>query len=71
MLSALIITRDEEDVIGQCLDLLQWADERVVIDCGSTDATCEIARAHGARIIHNDWPGYGAQRNFGGEQCTR
>jgi len=69
MLSALIITRDEEDVIGQCLDLLQWADERVVIDSGSTDATCEIARAHGARVIHNAWPGYGAQRNFGGEQC--
>jgi len=60
MLSALIITKDEEDVIGQCLDLLQWADERVVIDSGSTDATCEIARAHGARVIHND---------FGGEQC--
>ncbi len=54
MLSALIITKDEEDVIGQCLDLLQWADERVVIDSGSTDATCEIARAHGARVIHND-----------------
>ncbi len=69
MLSALIITKNEEDVIGQCLDLLQWADERVVIDSGSTDATCEIARAHGARVIHNDWPGYGAQRNFGGEQC--
>jgi len=69
MLSALIITKDEEDVIGQCLDFLQWADERVVIDSGSTDATCEIARAHGARVIHNDWPGYGAQRNFGGEQC--
>ncbi len=69
MLSALIITKNEEDVIGQCLDLLQWADECVVIDSGSTDATCEIARAHGARVIHNDWPGYGAQRNFGGEQC--
>jgi len=69
MLSALIITKNEEDVIGRCLDLLQWADERVVIDSGSTDATCEIARAHGARVIHNDWPGYGEQRNFGGEQC--
>ncbi len=69
MLSALIITKNEEDVIGHCLDLLQWTDERVVIDSGSTDATCEIARAHGARVIHNDWPGYGAQRNFGGEQC--
>jgi len=69
MLSALVITQNEEDVIVQCLDLLQWADECVVIDSGSTDATCEIARAHGARVIHNGWPGYGAQRNYGGEQC--
>ncbi len=69
MLSALVITKNEEAAIERCLSALNFADERVVIDCGSTDATCEIARACGARVIHNPWPSYGAQRNFGRDQC--
>ena len=40
--SAFVITRDEERNIADCLDTLKWADELVVVDSGSTDATVEI-----------------------------
>jgi glycosyltransferase involved in cell wall biosynthesis len=47
-----------------------WADERLVVDCGSTDGTPDLARAHGARVIVHDWPGYGAQKDFAADQAS-
>ncbi|MFV0282466.1 MAG: glycosyltransferase family 2 protein [Castellaniella sp.] len=63
-LSVIIITRNEAGHIGECLDSVAFADEIIVLDSGSTDATCEIARARGARVeISPDWPGFGPQKN--------
>ena len=63
-LSVIVITKNEEAHIGACLDSVAFADEIVVLDSGSTDATCDIARAHGARIeVSPDWPGFGPQKN--------
>jgi len=62
-LSAIVITKDEAANIGACLDSLAFCDERIVVDCGSTDATVEIARAKGARVEHLDWRGFGPQKN--------
>ena len=63
-LSAVIITLNVADRLGLCLDSLRGlADEIVVCDGGSTDATRELAESHGARvIIERDWRGFGAQR---------
>jgi glycosyltransferase involved in cell wall biosynthesis len=61
--SAIIITLNEAAHIGACLDAVGFADERIVVDSGSTDGTPELARAHGARVIVRDWPGYAAQKN--------
>ena len=47
-----------------------FADEILVVDCGSTDATLEIARRHGARVVHHDWLGYGAQKQFAVETAA-
>lgn len=63
-LSAAVITKDEEDKIGDCLDSLSFTDEIVVVDSGSTDRTVEIARAKGAKVVHNDWEGHIQQKNF-------
>jgi glycosyltransferase involved in cell wall biosynthesis len=60
----LVIARDEAAVIGRCLDSVPFADEKLVIDSGSTDGTQQIAAAHGARVVHQDWLGFGPQRNF-------
>lgn len=63
-LSVIVITRNEAAHIGDCLDSVAFADEIVVLDSGSTDATREIARARGARVeVAPDWPGFGPQKN--------
>jgi glycosyltransferase involved in cell wall biosynthesis len=65
-LSVVVITLNEERNIGDCLDAVAWADERLVVDSFSTDATVEIARAKGARVVQRKWPGMvGTQRNVG------
>lgn len=63
-LSAVVITRNEAGRIRACLDGLAFADEIVVVDSGSSDDTVAIARAAGARVIAQDWLGYGAQKQF-------
>ena len=63
-LSAIVITKNEAANIGECLDSLAFCDERIVVDCGSTDATVEIARAKGARVEFHEWRGFGPQKNY-------
>ena len=63
-LSAIVITKNEAVNIAACLDCLAFCDERIVVDCGSTDATVEIARAKGARVEFHEWCGYGPQKNY-------
>ncbi|MEQ9996182.1 glycosyltransferase family 2 protein [Pectobacterium versatile] len=62
-LSVIIITKNESELIEECLQSASWADEIIVVDSGSTDSTVEIAYRYGAKVYqHNDWPGYGKQR---------
>ncbi len=64
-LSAVLIAQDEERTIGDALASVSFCDEIVLVDSGSNDRTCEIARAAGARIVTNaPWPGFVAQRDF-------
>lgn len=69
-LTLLVMTFNEEGAIGRCLDSVPFAAEKIVIDSGSTDRTAAIARAHGARVIHQDWLGFGAQRIFATTQAS-
>ena len=58
MLSLSMIVRDEEARLGECLRSVQgFADEMVVVDTGSTDATVDVAEAAGARVEQIPWPG--------------
>ena len=63
-ISATIITFNEADNIRAACESVAWADEVLVIDSESTDATREIAAACGARVIINSWPGFAAQKQF-------
>lgn len=65
MISAIIITKNEEKHIAACIESLSCADEIIVIDDNSTDATQAIAREKGARVISNTFKGYGEQKNVG------
>ena len=62
-LSVVIITRNEEANLGPTLESVSWAQERIVLDSGSTDRTLEIARRHQARVFEEPWKGYAAQKN--------
>ena len=64
-ITALVITRNSADVIEGCLKGLTWADGVVVVDSGSTDETCELARKYTDTVVFHEWPGHSAQKNFG------
>lgn len=69
-LTACIITLNEAERLGPCLSSLQFADEILVIDSGSTDETVEIAKSHGAKVIQQPWLGFGPQKQFAVDQAT-
>ena len=70
-LSVAIITLNEERNLAECLASVAFADEIVVVDGGSQDRTCEIARAAGARVIEApDWLGFGVQKNRAIDACS-
>ena len=63
-ISALIITKDEERQIADCLASLVFADEIVVVDSGSSDRTEEICRRDPrVRWFREPWQGFGPQKN--------
>ncbi len=62
--SVTIITLNEQDRIGDCLESVGWADEIIVSDSGSTDGTVDICRRFGAKVYNDDWLGYGRQKNL-------
>jgi (heptosyl)LPS beta-1,4-glucosyltransferase len=63
-LSGVVITKNEADRIVRCVtSLLKVCQEVIVLDSGSTDDTVRLARETGARVEHQDWLGFSAQKN--------
>jgi len=69
MLSALVVARNEERQLAQCLETLRFADEIVVALDRTTDRSGEIARSFGARVIEGAWPLEGERRTAGVTAC--
>jgi len=66
LIDVMIITFNEALNLPHCLTALQgWTNRVYVVDSGSTDGTPELAAAHGAEVIHHEWPGYARQKNWG------
>lgn len=63
--SVLILTYNEERNIAGCLEALDWCDEIVVIDSGSSDRTSEIASSYNAKVLENPFENFAQQRNYG------
>lgn len=65
-LAAIILTKNEEKNIVDCIKSVSFADEILVIDSGSTDRTGELAKANGAKFVEHpmDADGFAGQRNF-------
>lgn len=66
MISAVVLTKNEEKNIRECLESLKWCDEVVIIDDYSEDKTAEIAKSLGARVYKRKLDdNFAGQRNFG------
>ncbi len=70
-ISVAIVAMDEEANIARTLASVRWADEIVLVDSGSKDHTCDIAREYGARVIVEPWRGYVAQKQYAIDLCTK
>lgn len=64
MISVVILTKNEEIDIAECLKSVQWCEDVQVLDSGSSDNTIEIATSAGANIVYNEFKSFGQQRNF-------
>lgn len=63
-LTVAVIALDAESQIAGLLASVGFADEVLVVDSGSRDGTVRVAEAHGARVVHREWLGYGRQKQF-------
>lgn len=69
-ITATIITFNEESNIQAACESVGWADEIVVVDSESTDATRDLAASSGAKVITNPWPGFAQQKQFAVDSAT-
>ena len=63
-ISVIIITKNEEVNINQCLDSVKWAYEIIVVDAESADKTLELAKAFTDKIFIRRWIGYSDQKSY-------
>lgn len=70
MLSALVLTYNEEKILSRCLEALDFVDEIIVYDSFSTDETVEIAKKFNAKVIQRKFDNFAAQRNSGIKQIN-
>ena len=62
--SLVVITKNEASCLAKCLQSTDFVSEIVVVDSGSTDDTVQIAERLGAKVFHQDWLGFGPQKQF-------
>ncbi len=68
-ISVAIITKNEEKRLPDCLKSVDFADEIVVVDSGSSDNTLEIAKEFGCQVFSEEWKGFGRQKNSAIQKC--
>ncbi|MXP56653.1 glycosyltransferase family 2 protein [Pantoea sp. Mhis] len=66
LLSIVMIVKNEAELLPNMLDsVIDWANEIVILDCGSNDKTYEIALSYGVKVYQTtEWLGFGKQRQY-------
>ena len=63
-ISVIIVTKNEEELIEECLKSSSWVDEIILVDAESSDRTVEIARNYTDKIFFRKWKGFSDQKSF-------
>jgi glycosyltransferase involved in cell wall biosynthesis len=63
-LSVIVITRNEERNIEECLQSVAWADDIIVVDANSSDRTVDLARTVTRKVFVKEWLGFASAKNF-------
>lgn len=70
MISVVVLTKNNEKTIQDCLESVKWVDEIIIVDSGSTDKTLEIAKKFTqVKIYHRQLDDFSSQKNFGMNKC--
>jgi glycosyltransferase involved in cell wall biosynthesis len=69
-ITAAIITFNEEAKIEDALRSVEWADEVLVVDSGSTDRTRELVQQKGVRLLDREWTGFSDQKQFAADSAS-
>jgi len=69
LISAIILSKNDENLIADCIDSVSFCDEIVLIDSGSTDRTTEIAKQMGAKIYLDKDTSFAEKRNIGKQKA--
>lgn len=69
-LTVIIACANVEETLAAACESVTWADELIVVDSGSTDATGEIAKRYTPRYYVEPWRGYGGQKKWAAELAT-
>ncbi len=69
-LTVVILTKNEEACIAECLESVKWADEIIVVDDESTDKTVQIVKNYNAKVLFRKMDIEGKHRNWGYAQAA-
>jgi len=69
-LAVTVITKNESKNIRNCLESVNWVDEIIILDSGSTDDTVAICQEYTDKVFVTDWPGFGVQKNRAIQRAT-
>ena len=69
-LSVFVTTFNNAETLSACLNSVNFADEVLVLDSYSTDATPQICNQHGVKFIQNKFLGYGRQKQLALDNTT-
>lgn len=69
-ISVIIVTKNEEELIEECLKSSSWVDEIILVDAESSDRTVEIARNYTDKIFFRKWKGFSDQKSFALNQAN-